>query len=161
MCEDVLYSLRVQDSGRLLACGSRQGVATLLDMSPGLSSLQKNEKSLVSAVRTQSPQEHQTGSGGPNEGPVRPQAWTMSRVDQQLLLVQMFERETKREKILEARQREMRLKERSRSQQSREDEPGPDQDQDSSQQLVARAQKEFFLAVEAELGKPDQARSVL
>jgi len=34
-------------------------------------------------------------------------------------IFQMFERETKREKILEARHREMRLKERSRSQQER------------------------------------------
>ena len=33
--------------------------------------------------------------------------------------LKMFERETKREKILEARHREMRLKERSRSQQEK------------------------------------------
>lgn len=52
VCEEALYSLRVQDNGRLVACGSQQGVATLLDVSPGLSTLQKNEKSLVSAVRT-------------------------------------------------------------------------------------------------------------
>lgn len=52
VCDEALYSLRVQDNGRLLACGSQQGVATVLDMSPGLSTLQKNEKSLVSAVRT-------------------------------------------------------------------------------------------------------------
>lgn len=73
----------------------------------------------------------------------------------------MFERETKREKILEARQREIRLKERSRSQQSREDQPGPDQSQDTSHQLIARAQREFFLAVEAELQKTDKVSSVL
>lgn len=52
VCDEALLSLRVQDGGRLVACGSQQGAATLLDISPGLSTLQKNEKSLVSAVRT-------------------------------------------------------------------------------------------------------------
>lgn len=60
VCDEALYSLRVQDNGRLVACGSQQGVATLLDMSPGLSTLQKNEKSLVSAVRTLSDSECQS-----------------------------------------------------------------------------------------------------
>lgn len=35
-----------------------------------------------------------------------------------IILFQMFERETKREKILETRQRELRLKERTQSQQA-------------------------------------------
>lgn len=52
VCDEALYSLRVQDNGRFLVCGSHQGVATLLDMSSGLTTLQRNEKSLVSAVRT-------------------------------------------------------------------------------------------------------------
>lgn len=52
VCDEALYSLRVQDNGRFLVCGSQQGVATLLDMSSGLTTLQRNEKSLVSAVRT-------------------------------------------------------------------------------------------------------------
>lgn len=68
-----------------------------------------------------------------------------------MILVQMFERETKREKILEARQREIRLKERSRSQQSREEEPVQDEGQDSPDQLIARAQSEFYSVVETEL----------
>uniref|UniRef100_A0A3B3XC03 Dynein, axonemal, intermediate chain 2b n=1 Tax=Poecilia mexicana TaxID=48701 RepID=A0A3B3XC03_9TELE len=72
--DKALYSLRIQDNGQVLACGSHSGEATLLHISSGLSTLQKNEKSLMAA---------------------------------------MFERETKREKILEARQREIRLKERS------------------------------------------------
>uniref|UniRef100_H3CAY4 Dynein, axonemal, intermediate chain 2b n=1 Tax=Tetraodon nigroviridis TaxID=99883 RepID=H3CAY4_TETNG len=114
VCDEALLSLRVQDGGRLVACGSQQGAATLLDISPGLSTLQKNEKSLVSA---------------------------------------MFERETKREKILEARQREIRLKERSRSQQSREEEPGQDEGQDGPDQLIARAEREFHSVVETELRK--------
>ncbi|XP_059183664.1 dynein axonemal intermediate chain 2-like [Centropristis striata] len=65
VCDDALYSLRLQDNGRLVAVGSQQGGTTLLELCSGLSSLQKNEKSLLAA---------------------------------------MFERETKREKILEARQ---------------------------------------------------------
>lgn len=43
-------SLRAQDQGRLLACGSQQGTATLLELSDGLISLQRNEKLLVTAV---------------------------------------------------------------------------------------------------------------
>lgn len=65
----------------------------------------------------------------------------------------MFERETKREKILEARQREIRLKERSRSQQSREEEPVQDESKESPHQLMARAEREFHSAVEMELRK--------
>ncbi|KAK7901799.1 hypothetical protein WMY93_018568 [Mugilogobius chulae] len=83
VCDEPLYCLRVQDSGRLVACGSQGGSATLLEFCSGLSSLQKNDKSLLAAVS-----------------------------------IEMFEREAKREKILEARQREQRLKERSRSEQS-------------------------------------------
>ncbi len=56
----------------------------------------------------------------------------------------MFERETKREKILEARHREMRLKERSRSEQSREDEGRDADGEESTEELLARAEREFF-----------------
>lgn len=141
VCEDGLYSLRVQDNGRLVACGSRQGVATLLDVSPGLSTLQRNEKSLVSAVSPETPPRHQ---GQEVTSHLRPE--------------QMFERETKREKILEARQRELRLKERSRSQQSREDEAPQDDAKDGPDQLIARAESDFYSTVEAELKKARQVR---
>lgn len=67
------------------------------------------------------------------------------------LCLQMFERETKREKILEARQREMRLKERSRSEQSREDELGREEGEESCEQLLERAEKDFYSMVETEL----------
>ena len=43
-------SLRAQDQGRLIACGSQQGTCTLLELSDGLVSLQRNEKTLVTAV---------------------------------------------------------------------------------------------------------------
>ncbi|KAM7384902.1 hypothetical protein PAMA_011998 [Pampus argenteus] len=112
VCDEALYSLRVQDHGRLVACGSQQGNTTLLEVCSGLSSLQKNEKSLLAA---------------------------------------MFERETKREKILEARQREIRLKERSRSEQSREEDGGRDGDREESpEQLIARAENDFYSVVEME-----------
>lgn len=58
MCDEALYSLRVQDNGRLVACGSQQGGATLLEICSGLSTLQKNEKSLLAAVRSTNSLEH-------------------------------------------------------------------------------------------------------
>lgn len=76
-----------------------------------------------------------------------------------LCIWQMFERETKREKILEARHREMRLKERSRSEQSREDE-GKDADgEESAEELLARAEREFFHIMEAEKKKEEKERN--
>lgn len=65
----------------------------------------------------------------------------------------MFERETKREKILEARHREMRLKERSRSEQSRDDDAKEADGEESTEELVARAETEFFHMLEAEKTK--------
>ncbi|XP_051907210.1 dynein axonemal intermediate chain 2 isoform X1 [Hippocampus zosterae] len=113
VCDEALFSLRLHENGRLVACGSQQGAATILEVCPGLSNLQKNEKSLMA---------------------------------------EMLEREAKREKILEARQKELRLKERSRSEQSREDEAGRDaaEREESPEQLIARAEQEFFIMVEAE-----------
>lgn len=63
----------------------------------------------------------------------------------------MLERETKREKILEARQRELRLKERSRSEQSRHEDGG--RDDGDPDQLIATAERDFYSVVEAELRK--------
>lgn len=65
----------------------------------------------------------------------------------------MLERETKREKILEARQRELRLKERSRSEQSREEEVGLEDGDHAPDQLIAKAESNFYSMVEAELRK--------
>ncbi|XP_071770928.2 dynein axonemal intermediate chain 2-like [Centroberyx gerrardi] len=118
VCDEALYSLRVQDNGRFLACGSQQGNATLLEICPGLSTLQRNEKSLVAA---------------------------------------MFERETKREKILEARQREIRLKERSRSEQSREDDSNREAEgEEHPEELTARAEAEFYSMVESEIRRREK-----
>lgn len=62
----------------------------------------------------------------------------------------MFERETKREKILEARQREIRLKERSRSEQSRSEDGGREDIDQSPLQLIARAEEDFYVLTETE-----------
>lgn len=69
----------------------------------------------------------------------------------------MFERETKREKILEARHREMRLKERARSEgQGSEVEERP---VESPQEVLDRARKEFFEVIEAELQRQARAET--
>ena len=44
----------MQDQGRLIATGSNSGTTTLLELSDGLCTLQRNEKALVTAVRTTS-----------------------------------------------------------------------------------------------------------
>lgn len=69
----------------------------------------------------------------------------------------MFERETKREKILEARHREMRLKERARSEgQGLEAE---EMLEEGPQDALDRAQKEFFEVIEAELQRRARAEA--
>lgn len=70
----------------------------------------------------------------------------------------MFERETKREKILEARQREIRLKERSRSEQSREDEAGREDGDDDPEELLAKVESDFYSLVETEMRKREKER---
>uniref|UniRef100_A0A3P9KI24 Dynein, axonemal, intermediate chain 2b n=1 Tax=Oryzias latipes TaxID=8090 RepID=A0A3P9KI24_ORYLA len=122
VCDGGLYSIRVEENGRLVACGSEKGEATLLEISSGLSVPQKNEKSLVAA---------------------------------------MFERETKREKILMGRQREIRLKERCRSEQSREEEVVREDGEESPQELLARAEKDFYSMVEVELKRRRKGKDLI
>ncbi|CAL8309424.1 unnamed protein product [Boreogadus saida] len=119
VCDEALYSLRMQENGRFLSCGSQLGNTTLLEISPSLCTLQRNEKSLVSA---------------------------------------MFERETKREKILEARQRELRLKERSRSEQGKDEDAGAREGdgEETPEEMIARAEAEFFEVIDAELRKKEK-----
>ena len=52
VCDESLNALRVQENGRLVACGSHSGTVTLLELSDGLCSIQRNEKASVTAVRT-------------------------------------------------------------------------------------------------------------
>ncbi|XP_042337866.1 dynein axonemal intermediate chain 2-like, partial [Plectropomus leopardus] len=111
VCDEPLSCVRLHDDGRLVACGSQLGGASLLEVN-GLTAPQRNDKNLLAA---------------------------------------MFERETKREKILEARQREIRLKERSRSEQSREDDAGQDDGDELPHQLITRAEEDFYIVMETEL----------
>ena len=52
VCDESLNALRVQEHGRLVACGSHSGTVTLLELSDGLCNIQRNEKASVTAVRT-------------------------------------------------------------------------------------------------------------
>lgn len=52
VCDEPLHSLRVQEAGQLVACGSHTGTTTLLELSDSLYTLQRNEKNLVTAVST-------------------------------------------------------------------------------------------------------------
>ncbi|NP_001089510.1 dynein axonemal intermediate chain 2 S homeolog [Xenopus laevis] len=113
--DEPLYNICMQDNGRFVACGSKMGVTTLMELSKGLYTLQRNERNLASA---------------------------------------MFERETKREKILEARHREMRLKERSKAEPGEEvkdEKPAEDM-----KEIIANAEKDFFENIEAELKRKEQ-----
>ena len=51
VCDESLNALRVQEHGRLVACGSHSGTVTLLELSDGLCNIQRNEKASVTAVR--------------------------------------------------------------------------------------------------------------
>lgn len=50
MCDEALFCLRVQDNGCFIACGSQLGTTTLLEVSSGLCTLQRNEKNIASSV---------------------------------------------------------------------------------------------------------------
>lgn len=50
VCDEALFCLRVQDNGGFIACGSQLGTTTLLEVSPGLCNLQRNEKNTASSV---------------------------------------------------------------------------------------------------------------
>uniref|UniRef100_A0A8D0HGS3 Dynein intermediate chain 2, axonemal n=1 Tax=Sphenodon punctatus TaxID=8508 RepID=A0A8D0HGS3_SPHPU len=119
VCDDPLFSLRLQDNGRFIGCGSKLGTVTLLEVSSRLCTLQRNEKNLATA---------------------------------------MFERETKREKILEARHREMRLKERTKLE-GKEEEPKEEAVEEKPEELLERVQKEFFDIIESELRRKERAKS--
>ncbi|XP_014812088.1 PREDICTED: dynein intermediate chain 2, axonemal isoform X2 [Calidris pugnax] len=109
VCNEPLSSLRLQDNGCIVGCGSKLGTVTLLEMSSGLCTLQRNEKTLVTA---------------------------------------MFERETRREKIVEARRKELQLKKRAKSEaQATEVKEMLPED---PQEVLNRTRQEFFKVIEAE-----------
>ncbi|XP_036197654.1 dynein intermediate chain 2, axonemal [Myotis myotis] len=115
VCDEALFCLRVQDNGGFIACGSQLGTTTLLEVSPGLCNLQRNEKNTASSI---------------------------------------FERETRREKILEARHREMRLKEKGKAE-GREEEPREEEVSINLEELVAKAEEEFFNVIYSEMKRKE------
>ncbi|NXH22033.1 DNAI2 protein, partial [Bucco capensis] len=112
VCREPLCSLRLQDNGCVIGCGSKMGTVTILEISSGLCTLQRNEKALATA---------------------------------------MFERETRREKVLEAQRRKMQLKEYSSSK-GKETEV-EESLVESPQEVLERARREFLEVIEAERRK--------
>uniref|UniRef100_A0ABI8ABA9 Dynein axonemal intermediate chain 2 n=1 Tax=Felis catus TaxID=9685 RepID=A0ABI8ABA9_FELCA len=115
VCDEALFCLRVQDNGCFIACGSQLGTTTLLEVSNGLCTLQKNDKNAASLI---------------------------------------FERETRREKILEARHREMRLKEKGKAE-GRDDSLREEEPTFHLEELVTKAEDEFFNIIYSELKKKE------
>ncbi|XP_006886454.1 PREDICTED: dynein intermediate chain 2, axonemal [Elephantulus edwardii] len=115
VCEEALFCLRVQDNGCFVACGSQLGTTTLLEVSHGLSTMQRNERNIASSI---------------------------------------FERETRREKLLEARHREMRLKEKGKAEGKAEDQKDNEMDV-NLEELVSKAEAEFFDVIFKELKRKE------
>ncbi|XP_039937647.1 dynein axonemal intermediate chain 2 [Hirundo rustica] len=99
-----LLSLRSQDNGQIIGCGTRLGAVSLLEISPGLCTLRKNEKTLTST---------------------------------------MFEREARREKVLQDKYRERQLREQERLRARPEEKEDP-------QAVFRQAQADFFSNIKAE-----------
>lgn len=72
----------------------------------------------------------------------------------------MFERETKREKILEARHREMRLKEKTKLE-GKDEEAKEEVEEEKPQEVLKRVHKEFFDVIEGEVRRRERARAKL
>ncbi|NXY11509.1 DNAI2 protein, partial [Pteruthius melanotis] len=101
---DPLLSLRSQDNGRVLGCGTRMGIVSLLEISPGLCTMKKNEKTLTSS---------------------------------------MFEREARREKVLQDKHRERLVREQERARARPEEQEDP-------REVFEKAREDFFSIIKAE-----------
>eukprot|EP01135_Chromosphaera_perkinsii_P006543 Nk52_evm15s539 gene=Nk52_evmTU15s539 len=107
VCDVALNSIRVQEQGKFVAVGSKDGSTTLLELCDSLSVMQSNEKASVS---------------------------------------QMFEREAKREKMLETRAREIRLKQ----QQQPSSAATKNEEAEEGEDLIAKAEEDFFNTINME-----------
>ncbi|NXU88494.1 DNAI2 protein, partial [Xiphorhynchus elegans] len=109
-----LLSLCPQDNGRIIGCGTTRGTVTLLEISSGLCTLRKNEKSLTST---------------------------------------MFEREARREKILQDKQKELQVRQQLLAQAKKEEKEDP-------QETFEQVRTEFFSIITAEKqrrkGEPEE-----
>ncbi|KAI0213749.1 hypothetical protein LSAT2_001178 [Lamellibrachia satsuma] len=74
--------------------------------------------------------------------------YTLQR-NEKALVTAMFERETRREKILDARHRELKLKERTRTTDKLDVEKDAPEEEYEDANLVEEAEKEFFQIIEA------------
>ncbi|KAL3314150.1 Dynein intermediate chain 2, axonemal [Cichlidogyrus casuarinus] len=123
--DDAMQCLRMQDSGKVMACGSQGGSISLLEFSESFWCQNKNERAVVNAL---------------------------------------YERETRREKILETRHREMKLKEKLHSSGGAEEptETGhQEDDEESEEHLIKKARENFRAIMEQEMearNKVQQAR---
>ncbi|NWZ39622.1 DNAI2 protein, partial [Brachypodius atriceps] len=104
MSNDPLLSVRSQDNGQIVGCGTKTGSVSLLEISPGLCTLRKNEKTLTST---------------------------------------MFEREMRREKVLQEKYRERQLREQEKKKAQPEEKENP-------QEVFKQAQADFFSNIKAE-----------
>ncbi|NXR75128.1 DNAI2 protein, partial [Pycnonotus jocosus] len=104
MSNDPLLSVRSQDNGQIVGCGTKTGSVSLLEISPGLCTLRKNEKTLTST---------------------------------------MFEREMRREKVLQEKYRERQLREQEKKKAQPEEKEDP-------QEVFKQAQADFFSNIKAE-----------
>ncbi|NWV43220.1 DNAI2 protein, partial [Grantiella picta] len=106
---DPLLSLRSQDNGRIIGCGTRLGTVSLLEISPGLSTMRRNEKTVTST---------------------------------------MFERETRREKVLQDKHRERLLREEQRARAKQEEQ--------ENAQVFEQTRTDFLAVIKAEQRKRGQ-----
>lgn len=89
------------------------------------------------------------------EGPLKKEQSVFVNSEPSLqLLPQMFERETRREKILEARHREMRLKEKGKAE-GKDDDQKDEETALNLEELVVKAEEEFFDVVFSELKRKE------
>ena len=108
---DGLYSVSVEPQGQMLTTGSVDGSIYLLELSRGLTELQRNEKSAVT---------------------------------------QMFERESKREKNLEARAKELRNKKKQDEMNAKKAGEGGDEEKAVPwENKVKEVEEEFWAAIQA------------
>ena len=106
VADEPLHCLRVHEAGCLVVTGCEGGNTALLELAEGLASSQRNDRSSVTAVRLDLNLTINLKN-------------TISQIIYIVVInfnfeLQMFERETRREKILEARNKELRLKEKTK-----------------------------------------------
>lgn len=90
VCDEPLYCVRTNENGKFVSCGSKLGATFLIEVSDNMVMSSKNDKPLLTAVNSNQQSLH--------------------KYKIIIRFFQMFERENRREKILEAKSRESKLK---------------------------------------------------